>query len=559
MLPDDDDDVSNTTKKRQQSIQIPDDLSIPFDLLSPKQKLYNLGRLTSVNEVLMFYETHKGKAYSSFSASAKYYNLVMTSLKRMGVEHQVMDRVFKNYQMVQQPKDSPEDSQFVYNTYMSYYCDLGEVGKVEKIFKTIPNPDVHSYTILITTYVNASMIDQAISTLAQLSKVHTPSSASYQSLLVKLAEDGDFSQCYRILKQMVQDGIELDRSFYASLLPRVAKDPSGQAVDLLYSQMINTKSVFIDDRLFRRMVEALVKSGNTDRSAQVIQLYDSLLPRSEKYLTSVTFYYILRCCPLDRAEQLWRKHIGDQGSAHYMTKFNVRLYAKILGMLPDPGTQKITQLFRLAQSRFDEFNNIPFFFNLILHAHLKENNIGQAWIMYQLLERQKIINTETYHAMIIYCGFHQNYLGDRLADFVDAGGGVVLGTYSHCGGGNRLEGRWMKENYDPLNGGVTSRTFQLKLGQISLENHPVLHEVNSFCGGSQSSHGDGTLAKDSVLIASWENGRPLIAELPTKKGKIISLNFYPPSSNSVTDSWPSNSDGGRLLSNSLKYVKNANY
>ncbi|EFA82282.1 hypothetical protein PPL_04706 [Heterostelium album PN500] len=156
-----------------------------------------------------------------------------------------------------------------------------------------------------------------------------------------------------------------------------------------------------------------------------------------------------------------------------------------------------------------------------------------------------------------YCGFHQTHVGDRLADFVDAGGGVVLGTYSHCGGGNRLEGRWMKDQYDPIAGGVTNRTYQLRMGRVVYEGHPIMEDVTNFHGGQQSSHSDGPLSKHSVLIATWENGRPLVAELcnDKMKGKIVSLNFYPPSSASVTDSWPKNSDGGKLLCNALKYVR----
>ncbi|EGG16005.1 2-Aminomuconate deaminase [Cavenderia fasciculata] len=155
-----------------------------------------------------------------------------------------------------------------------------------------------------------------------------------------------------------------------------------------------------------------------------------------------------------------------------------------------------------------------------------------------------------------YCGFFQKHVGDELYDFVQSGGGVVLGTYSNCGGGNRLEGKWLENNYDPITGGSTSRMYKLKLGKRECENHPVLMGVDNFCGGGQSSHSDGTLSTGATLIASWENGRPLIAETPTNgAGKIVSLNFYPPSDRIESESWTHTSDGAKLLANSLRYVR----
>jgi len=144
-----------------------------------------------------------------------------------------------------------------------------------------------------------------------------------------------------------------------------------------------------------------------------------------------------------------------------------------------------------------------------------------------------------------------------LAQYVDNGGGVVVATYANCGRGNRLEGRWKDGSYDPIQLGSTSRTKALKMGTC-LKNHPVLKGVRHFSGGAQSSHGDGSPHPQATVIAEWDNGRPLIAELKTFKGLILSLNFYPPCEEVAYGGWDAKTDGSRIISNALIHVSLSN-
>jgi len=165
-----------------------------------------------------------------------------------------------------------------------------------------------------------------------------------------------------------------------------------------------------------------------------------------------------------------------------------------------------------------------------------------------------------YNAVLFfsYHGFNQHELGNLLAQYVDDGGGVVIGTYSNCGRGNRLEGRWCDFGYDPISLGSTSRTKALSIGK-SIPNHPILRGVRVFNGGTQSSHGDGKPHPEANIVAEWANGRPLIAELAKFSGTIVGLNFYPPSSDVAEGCWnPNHADGKTLLSNTLLYVSFAN-
>jgi len=164
-----------------------------------------------------------------------------------------------------------------------------------------------------------------------------------------------------------------------------------------------------------------------------------------------------------------------------------------------------------------------------------------------------------YNAILFfsYHGFSQHELGTLLAQYVDNGGGVVIGTYSNCGRGNRLEGRWCEGTYDPITLGSTSRTKALAINKI-VPNHPILRGVHSFNGGTQSSHGDGKAHPDAVIVAEWSSGRPLITELKKFAGTVVGLNFYPPSSDAADGCWDVNSDGKLILSNALFHVTFSN-
>lgn len=162
-----------------------------------------------------------------------------------------------------------------------------------------------------------------------------------------------------------------------------------------------------------------------------------------------------------------------------------------------------------------------------------------------------------------YFGFDQVSVGNLLGEFVDLGGGVVFCAYGNCGRGNRLDGKWAARKLDPLILGNTSRTPNLSLGKVHEASHPILHGVDSFNGGEQSSHGDGPAHQDASIIAEWSNGRPLVVELrvgPNRKhAEIVGLNMYPPSSDVAHGGWASTSSGARLMANALRYVSRPAY
>ena len=144
-------------------------------------------------------------------------------------------------------------------------------------------------------------------------------------------------------------------------------------------------------------------------------------------------------------------------------------------------------------------------------------------------------------------------MGNVLADYVDAGGGVVVATFGFSSQGYGLLGRLVTDGYLPFNtGGVTSGTeLTLVADQPS---HPILNGVTSFNGGTSSFHNLVTTSSGASLVAHWTDGQPLVATKQLTAGRVVALNFYPPSSNARYDFWLANTKGGLLMANALLYA-----
>lgn len=166
-----------------------------------------------------------------------------------------------------------------------------------------------------------------------------------------------------------------------------------------------------------------------------------------------------------------------------------------------------------------------------------------------------VINS--YKGILVYADdtfANPDEFGDSLANYVDAGGGVVVATFAVETYG-QLGGRWLSDGYYPVTLGDQVDGTPLTLGTVAVPSHPVMNGVSTFDGGGASFYGNSPVnGSNATLIASWSNDVPLVVERTGLNGKIIILNFYPPSSDVREDFWQVNTDGAKLMSNALKYV-----
>jgi len=165
---------------------------------------------------------------------------------------------------------------------------------------------------------------------------------------------------------------------------------------------------------------------------------------------------------------------------------------------------------------------------------------------------------QQYSAVLVYT---DTYLGDAvgwgdvLADYMDAGGGVVLSAFGYDAQyGIGIAGRIVSGGYLPLTQAGQDQGARLLMVKDTPE-HPIFEGVNSFDGGTASYHNSPiSITPDATLLAHWTNGQPLVAVKQPTAGKIVGLNFYPVSSDAREDFWSVATDGGRLMANALLWA-----
>jgi len=149
--------------------------------------------------------------------------------------------------------------------------------------------------------------------------------------------------------------------------------------------------------------------------------------------------------------------------------------------------------------------------------------------------------------------------GDRLADFIDGGGAVVLGMFSMSSPGlDTPEGRFTTDNYFAIGTSVNNGTFSNGGITVVDASHPILTNVTTFGGGSASYAPEGSvLGPDAHLIATWDDpaSTPLIASRVINGTRRADLGFFPP----TQDSGPAEfvdpaTDAMLIVANALNWV-----
>ncbi len=122
--------------------------------------------------------------------------------------------------------------------------------------------------------------------------------------------------------------------------------------------------------------------------------------------------------------------------------------------------------------------------------------------------------------LLIHAGVYADAtaVGDVLADYVDAGGGVIM-TLATFIQGYAIEGRFAAQQYAPFNLGTGPEGSAL-LGDFDAD-HPIMSGASVALGEVL---GNTTIAPGAHWVADWENGFPFIAT--TKGGQIVAMNVF---------------------------------
>ena len=145
-------------------------------------------------------------------------------------------------------------------------------------------------------------------------------------------------------------------------------------------------------------------------------------------------------------------------------------------------------------------------------------------------------------------------LGNNMADYIDAGGGVVLTMF---GIRATLEertylGRFLSDNYYCIERTIgSSTTGAATLGTVHNPAHPLMNGVSTFNGGSSSFRSPTTLHPLATRIADWSTGQALVTERTDLNGGRVDLNFFAVSQDASGTSWLRSTDGAAMLRNAV--------
>lgn len=154
----------------------------------------------------------------------------------------------------------------------------------------------------------------------------------------------------------------------------------------------------------------------------------------------------------------------------------------------------------------------------------------------------------TYDAIMVSPNHEWHYagrsieLGNLLADYVDAGGGLVMTTFSwQYPDINGLHGRLMDGGYSPFTGGYSLySTASLE----SFTSHPIMEGVNEISGFYRDAV---VPSDDAQIIAAWSDGTPFVA-IDAGSG-VVGINLF-----AESYPWEINGDYAKLFVNALNWT-----
>ncbi|MBX3388009.1 MAG: hypothetical protein KF691_00995 [Phycisphaeraceae bacterium] len=149
-------------------------------------------------------------------------------------------------------------------------------------------------------------------------------------------------------------------------------------------------------------------------------------------------------------------------------------------------------------------------------------------------------------------------VGNRLADYVDAGGSVVEGLFSNSASlgldNARPRGRWISQGYDITPEGSTGPTLigSASLGSAVGPQHPITTFVRQFAGGINSFRQNNNPILRGRRLLNWSDGK-MLASLHGFRRR-VDLGFWPVSGSEASGSWNVRTDGNTLIANSLDFA-----
>ena len=172
-----------------------------------------------------------------------------------------------------------------------------------------------------------------------------------------------------------------------------------------------------------------------------------------------------------------------------------------------------------------------------------------------------VAHLSEYHAILVFFDYPANdteLLGDNLASYYNAGGGVVVALFANAHFQNVTNKLPIQGAWGNLSNGYVLTDYQTALvsdgtdiGVVNEISSPLL---NGFVSLSARWQGTGVVINNAVTVASWVySKRPLILRGSRGNRTLVELNFYPPSSASYNEGWIGS--GAVIIRNALWFSR----
>jgi hypothetical protein len=135
-------------------------------------------------------------------------------------------------------------------------------------------------------------------------------------------------------------------------------------------------------------------------------------------------------------------------------------------------------------------------------------------------------------------GDQAQLLGDALADYVDAGGGVIEMVYGNTEGDLLIAGRWREGDYACVTAATEGADLAGDLGPAVDGDHVLSGSASSF-GSPGPRTGNSQLREGAHEVTRYRDGQILLAVRDQGPGAVAWLGFYPGDPDDLSGDWAS--------------------
>jgi hypothetical protein len=161
-----------------------------------------------------------------------------------------------------------------------------------------------------------------------------------------------------------------------------------------------------------------------------------------------------------------------------------------------------------------------------------------------------------YDALLVWTNWNPvdpTALGNVLADYVDAGGGVVISPFASSRAVASVGGKFATADYNPFVSSGAISSAAVNLGTIVEPTSPIMDGVTTL---STSKRDNVTVASGATVLANWQDG--VVAVALGKNNRVVGINTYPGETTLLNDPktsvvYPSG-DYARLYANALTFA-----